>query len=94
MVRSLAAIAVLVVALPASSQTADQRVFRSALHDYRVSTVVPDHVQERLREAGADAGDTGLAIAKELVEAARDLAAGVYLIPPFRQPHAALDLFA
>ena len=55
--------------------------------------VVPDHVQERLREAGADAGDTGLAIARELLEASRDLAAGVYVIPPFRQPHTALDVF-
>jgi len=64
------------------------------LHNEVPGIVVPDHVQERLRDAGADAGDTGLAIAKELVEGARQLAAGVYLIPPFRQPHAALDLFA
>ena len=42
---------------------------------------------------GSDAGNTGLAIARELVEASRELAAGVYVIPPFRQPHAALDLF-
>ena len=33
-------------------------------------------------------------IARELLEASRELAAGVYVIPPFRQPHAALDLFA
>ena len=54
----------------------------------------PSTSQARLRDAGADAGDTGLAIARELVDASRELAAGVYLIPPFRQPHAALDLFA
>ena len=64
------------------------------LHNEVPGIVVPEHVQERLRDAGADAGDVGLAIAKELVEASREVAAGVYVIPPFRQPHAALDLFA
>jgi methionine synthase / methylenetetrahydrofolate reductase(NADPH) len=63
------------------------------LHNEVPGIVVPEHVQERLRDAGSDAGDTGLTIAKELVERSRELAAGVYVIPPFRQPHAALDLF-
>jgi len=64
------------------------------LHNEVPGIVVPEHVQQRLLDAGADAGETGLAIARELVEASRELAAGVYVIPPFRQPHAALDLFA
>jgi methionine synthase / methylenetetrahydrofolate reductase(NADPH) len=64
------------------------------LHNEVPGIVVPDHVQARLRDAGADAADTGLAIARELLEASRERAAGVYVIPPFRQPHAALDLFA
>jgi methionine synthase / methylenetetrahydrofolate reductase(NADPH) len=63
------------------------------LHNEVPGIVVPEHVQERLSKAGADAADTGLAIARELLEASRELAAGVYVIPPFRQPHAALDLF-
>ena len=63
------------------------------LHNEVPGIVVPEHVQERLATAGADAAETGLSIARELVEASRELAAGVYLIPPFRQPHAALDLF-
>ena len=63
------------------------------LHNEVPGIVVPEHVQERLRDAGSDAGETGLTIAKELVEASREVAAGVYVIPPFRQPHAALDLF-
>ena len=63
------------------------------LHNEVPGIVVPEHVQTRLLEAGPAAGDTGLAIARELLEASRELAAGVYLIPPFRQPHAALDLF-
>jgi methionine synthase / methylenetetrahydrofolate reductase (NADH) len=64
------------------------------LHNEVPGIVVPAHVQERLHEAGANAGETGLEIARELVDASREAAAGVYLIPPFRQPHAALDLFA
>ena len=63
------------------------------LHNEVPGIVVPEHVQERLRDAGSDAGETGLAIARELLEASREVAAGVYVIPPFRQPHAALDLF-
>jgi methionine synthase / methylenetetrahydrofolate reductase(NADPH) len=63
------------------------------LHNEVPGIVVPEHVQARLRDAGAEAGDTGLAIARELLEASREVAAGVYVIPPFRQPHAALDLF-
>jgi methionine synthase / methylenetetrahydrofolate reductase(NADPH) len=64
------------------------------LHNEVPGIVVPDHVQERLAEAGPSAAETGLAIARELLEESRELAAGVYVIPPFRQPQAALDLFA
>jgi homocysteine S-methyltransferase len=64
------------------------------LHNEVPGIVVPDHVQERLAKAGSDAAETGLAIARELLEASREVAAGVYVIPPFRQPHAALDLFS
>ena len=63
------------------------------LHNEVPGIVVPEHVQRRLLDAGPAAGETGLAIARELLEASRERAAGVYLIPPFRQPHAALDLF-
>ena len=64
------------------------------LHNEVPGIVVPEHVQDRLSKAGADAAETGLAIARELLDASRELAAGEYVIPPFRQPHAALDLFA
>ena len=63
------------------------------LHNEVPGIVVPEHVQARLRDAGANAGDEGLALAKELLEQSRASAAGVYLIPPFRQPLAALELF-
>jgi methionine synthase I (cobalamin-dependent)/5,10-methylenetetrahydrofolate reductase len=64
------------------------------LHNEVPGIVVPEHVQSRLRDAGSNAAETGLALARELLEASRERAAGVYVIPPFRQPHAALDLFA
>jgi homocysteine S-methyltransferase len=64
------------------------------LHNEVPGIVVPEHVQARLRDAGADAAEVGLQLARELLEASRERAAGVYLIPPFRQPLAALDLFS
>src|SRR5687768_7786565 len=46
MLRTLAIVATtLVIPVFASAQSADQRVLRSALHDYRVTTVVPELVQ-------------------------------------------------
>jgi methionine synthase / methylenetetrahydrofolate reductase (NADH) len=63
------------------------------LHNEVPGIVVPEHVQDRLAKAGQAAAETGLAIARELLDASRERAAGVYVIPPFRQPHAALDLF-
>jgi len=64
------------------------------LHNEVPGIVVPDHVQARLRDAGPNAGDVGLAIARELLAESRERAAGAYVIPPFRQPLAALDLFS
>ena len=63
------------------------------LHNEVPGIVVPEHVQKRLRDAGPNAADVGLQLARELLEASRERAAGAYVIPPFRQPHAALDLF-
>src|ERR671914_1624380 len=56
------------------------------LHNEVPGIVVPEHVQARLRDAGANAGEVGLAIARELLEESRERAEGVYVIPPFRQP--------
>lgn len=64
------------------------------LHNEVPGIVVPEHVQERLRRAGAGAAAEGLAVARELYAEARDKAAGVYVIPPFKQPEAALEVLA
>jgi methionine synthase / methylenetetrahydrofolate reductase(NADPH) len=63
------------------------------LHNEVPGISVPEHVLEALRDAGSDAPAIGLALARELVEAVRATTAGVYVIPPFKQPEAALELF-
>jgi homocysteine S-methyltransferase len=62
------------------------------LHNEVPGIVVPEDVQRRLDKAGANAGTEGLALARELYAEAREKVAGVYVIPPFKQPEAALDL--
>jgi homocysteine S-methyltransferase len=62
------------------------------LHNEVPGIVVPEAVQRRLEQAGTKAGAEGLALARELYAEAREKVAGVYVIPPFKQPEAALDL--
>ena len=62
------------------------------LHNEVPGIVVPENVQRRLEQAGASAGAEGLALARELYAQAREKVAGVYVIPPFKQPEAALDV--
>jgi homocysteine S-methyltransferase len=63
------------------------------LHNEVPGISVPARLLDALRGAGADAPAVGLAAARELAEAARSRVAGIYVIPPFKQPEAALDLF-
>jgi methionine synthase I (cobalamin-dependent)/5,10-methylenetetrahydrofolate reductase len=62
------------------------------LHNEVPGIVVPEAIQRRLEKAGPNAGAEGLALARELYAEAREKVAGVYVIPPFKQPEAALDL--
>ena len=62
------------------------------LHNEVPGISVPTTVLETLQEAGPDAPAAGLELARELVDAARDRVAGIYVIPPFKQPLGALDL--
>ena len=64
------------------------------LHNEVPGISVPAAVLEALQEAGPDAPAVGLDLARRLVDASRTRAAGIYVIPPFKQPAAALDLFA
>jgi homocysteine S-methyltransferase len=70
--------------------TSYQLAFR--LHNEVPGITIPDAVQERLAEAGADARAVGFGLARELAEESRTRAAGIYVIPPFKEPDAALEL--
>jgi homocysteine S-methyltransferase len=63
------------------------------LHNEVPGIVVPEPVQRRLEQAGSNQAAEGLALARELYAEAQEKAAGVYLIPPFKQPESALDVF-
>jgi methionine synthase / methylenetetrahydrofolate reductase(NADPH) len=62
------------------------------LHNEVPGIVIPEAVQRRLADADSDAAAVGLDIARALVEGARTRAAGIYVIPPFKEPEAALEL--
>ena len=62
------------------------------VHNEVPGIVVPEHVQERYRSAGAGARDVGLALGQELIEGARELASGVYVVAPFRRPLDVVEL--
>jgi homocysteine S-methyltransferase len=62
------------------------------VHNEVPGIVVPEHVQERYRAAGPAARDVGLALGQELIEGARELAGGVYVVAPFRRPLDVVEL--
>jgi methionine synthase I (cobalamin-dependent)/5,10-methylenetetrahydrofolate reductase len=64
------------------------------LHNEVPGIVVPDALQDAMRDGGPAAAEIGVAHARELVREARELAAGVYVATPFRRPLAALDVLA
>ena len=62
------------------------------LHNEVPGIVIPEAVQRRLADADSDAAAVGLDIARALVDGARTRAAGIYVIPPFKEPEASLEL--
>jgi homocysteine S-methyltransferase len=62
------------------------------VHNETPGIVVPEHVQERYRTAGANAPQVGIDVVHELIAQARDIAAGVYVVAPFRRPLGVLDV--
>ncbi|HEY6150200.1 MAG TPA: bifunctional homocysteine S-methyltransferase/methylenetetrahydrofolate reductase, partial [Gaiellaceae bacterium] len=68
--------------------------FALRLHNELPGIVVPEDLQEALRDAGSNATEVGMQHAKELYEAARETAAGVYLMAPYRKPLNVLELIS
>jgi methionine synthase I (cobalamin-dependent)/5,10-methylenetetrahydrofolate reductase len=64
------------------------------VHNETPGIVVPEHVQERYRTAGPNAQEVGVSLVRELMAGARELAAGVYVVAPFRQPVGVLDVLS
>jgi methionine synthase / methylenetetrahydrofolate reductase(NADPH) len=69
-----------------------QLAFR--LHNEVPGITIPAAVQERLAAAGSDARALGFELARRLLEESRSRAAGIYVIPPFKEPDAALELLS
>ena len=61
------------------------------MHNEAPGMVVPEHVQERYRRAGPAAREVGGELGLELIAGARELASGVYVVAPFRQPLNVVD---
>jgi methionine synthase I (cobalamin-dependent)/5,10-methylenetetrahydrofolate reductase len=62
------------------------------LHNEVPGIVVPQELQDALEAAGSNAADVGFAHARDLIAAAREKAAGVYVVAPFRRPLRVLEL--
>ena len=62
------------------------------LHNEVPGIVVPEALQDELRDAGSREAEVGFAHARELLAAARDRAAGVYVVAPYRKPLSVLEL--
>jgi homocysteine S-methyltransferase len=63
------------------------------VHNEVPGITVPEPVQEALRKAGPRAAEVGMELGRELYAQARERAAGVYVVAPFRQPLGILELF-
>ncbi|RME42056.1 MAG: bifunctional homocysteine S-methyltransferase/methylenetetrahydrofolate reductase [Chloroflexi bacterium] len=53
------------------------------LHHEVPGISIPDHVRQRLKEAGDDGLDMGIQLTHELLKAVRDYIHGAYVMPPF-----------
>ncbi|MGH3038536.1 MAG: bifunctional homocysteine S-methyltransferase/methylenetetrahydrofolate reductase [Gaiellaceae bacterium] len=72
--------------------TSYQLAFR--LHNEVPGITIPEAVQQRFADAGADARALGFELARQLADDVRSRAAGIYIIPPFKEPVAALELLS
>jgi len=63
------------------------------IHNEVPGMIVPEHVQDALRDAGTDAAKVGAELARRLIAESQERAEGVYIVAPFRTPERALALF-
>jgi homocysteine S-methyltransferase len=63
------------------------------IHNEVPGMIVPEHVQDALRDAGSNAAQYGRELARRLIEESRERAQGAYVVAPFRSPERALALF-
>jgi methionine synthase I (cobalamin-dependent)/5,10-methylenetetrahydrofolate reductase len=61
------------------------------MHNETPGMIVPEDVQERYRRAGPDAREVGGQLGLELIDGARSVAHGVYVVAPFRTPMNVVD---
>jgi homocysteine S-methyltransferase len=64
------------------------------LQNELVGIVVPEPVRERLRRAGENSLDEGMALTRELLDAARGRVQGVYIMPSFGRYDVAAQLLS
>jgi homocysteine S-methyltransferase len=64
------------------------------LQNELVGIIVPEPVRERMRRAGENGLDEGIALARELLDAARGRVQGVYIMPSFGRYDVAAQLLA
>jgi homocysteine S-methyltransferase len=62
------------------------------VHNEVPGITVPERVQQRYTAAGADAREVGRELGRELIEGSREVANGVYVVAPFRQPLNVVEL--
>ena len=63
------------------------------IHNEVPGIIVPEHVQDALRDAGAGAAAVGKDVARRIIDDSRERARGIYVVAPFRSPERALELF-
>jgi homocysteine S-methyltransferase len=63
------------------------------IHNEVPGIIVPEQVQNSLRDAGADAATVGKEVARGVIDGARQRVQGIYVVAPFRSPERALGLF-
>ncbi len=62
------------------------------VHEHVPGIVVPERVRKTLLDAGPAAAEVGMRIARELYVEAKEKAAGVYIVAPFKKPLDAVDV--